>query len=179
MSRVPLADIIALSRGRWLAPLLARLHETQGGRFVELVNALGIGRDSLARTLDQALAAGWVMRNPGHGHPLRPEYVLTPEGERLAGHAWRVNHAVRDVRLGPDQLSRWSLPIVHAMSDGADRFNLLAKVLTPASLRALSLGLRNLAANDLIDRRLEDGYPPLSRYALSGRGLILAGAAGF
>ncbi len=31
------------------------------------------------------MALGLVIRNPGYGHPLRPEYILTPEGHAAAG----------------------------------------------------------------------------------------------
>ena len=41
---------------------------------------LGLSRSMLTASLTQLIEAGWLQRNPGHGHPLRPEYVLTDAG---------------------------------------------------------------------------------------------------
>ncbi len=71
-SSTPLIDVIALGKQRWMVALLADLAAHEGGRFVELLKRLGLSRDSLVRTLEGATLAGWVKRNPGHGHPLRP-----------------------------------------------------------------------------------------------------------
>ena len=60
---------VALFHHRWAVPVLAELHRGAGGaKFVTLVNRLGIGRDSLRRTLAALIERGWVMPNPGHGH---------------------------------------------------------------------------------------------------------------
>ena len=60
--------------------MLAELERQRGARFVALANRLGVSRDSLTRTLGALIDAGFVARNPGHGHPLRPEYILTKRG---------------------------------------------------------------------------------------------------
>ena len=67
---------------RWAVPVLAELHRTSGSRFVTLHRRLGIGRESLRRTLASLAEQDLVARNPGYGHPLRPEYVLTPNRAR-------------------------------------------------------------------------------------------------
>ena len=48
-----------------------------GSRFAVMLARLGLSRSALAASLAQLQEAGWLRRNPGHGHPLRPEYVLT------------------------------------------------------------------------------------------------------
>lgn len=176
-STATLSDLILLGRNRWAAPLLADLAAHDGARFVELLHRLGVARDSLARTLEATQAAGWVMRNPGHGHPLRPEYLLTEEGARLALVAGRVLAAQDGLGLAPGGLTRWGLPIVRSIDEGHRRFNDLARALPPASPRALSQGLRALGANRLVLRELVDGYPPASSYRLTEAGLLLARAA--
>jgi DNA-binding HxlR family transcriptional regulator len=158
-----------------MAPLLARFAEKPGWRFAELLHNCGIARDSLARTLDAALAAGWIARNPGHGHPLRPEYIVTGQGGEMTRAADRVIVALAAAGLSPEELTRWSLPALHVLRAGQDRFNLLARQLAPATPRALSMALRNLAANDLVAREIEPGYPPSSRYRLTELGIKLAG----
>lgn len=173
-STAKLEDLIALSRNRWIAALLADLAAHRGARFVELVHRLGLPRDSLTRTLEAARGAGWIAPNPGHGHPLRPEYVLTSEGNRIAVHARALIEAQARIGIGPDRFTRWSLPIVHTVHGGSLRFNAIARSLPVASPRALSQSLRSLADNDLLTRSLVDDYPPTSQYELTNNGLMLA-----
>jgi DNA-binding HxlR family transcriptional regulator len=177
MSTTSLNDLIMLGRQRWMAAVLADIGAHKGARFVELINRLSLPRDTLVRTLKACQALGWVIRNPGHGHPLRPEYILTDEGARIAGIAQSQLQAQRQIGLPPGTLTRWGLPILHSLNGGFQRFNDLSRVLTPASPRALSDGLRLLATYDLIMRRLVDDYPPISLYSLTKSGLILARAA--
>ena len=44
------------------------------------MNRLGVGRESLRATLDALRELGLVQPTPGHGHPMRPEYLLTAAG---------------------------------------------------------------------------------------------------
>lgn len=176
MSRASLEDLIALGRHRWMAALLADLAAQKGARFVALLSRLSLPRDTLARTLEAAQALGWVIRNPGHGHPLRPEYLLSEEGARMAETAQR--HLCVQARLGlaPGALTRWGLPILHTLDGGHQRFNDVARVLPIATPRALSQGLRTLATRELITRALIDDYPPVSLYRLTPNGRVLTRA---
>src|SRR5262245_17545431 len=83
-------ELIALFHHRWAAPALALLGERGGVRFVELQRRLGVGRESLQRALGSLIELGFVRRNPGYGHPLRPEYVLAPQGREPAKTATRL-----------------------------------------------------------------------------------------
>jgi len=169
-----LDDLIALGRSRWAVALLADLAVHRGARFVELAHRLALPRDSLVRTLRAASAAGWVTRNPGHGHPLRPEYVLTPEGVRLAAAAEGLLAAQAQLGLLPGALTRWGMPLIRTIDSGHARFNELAKTLAAATPRAISQGLQTLAANDLVVRQVLDGRPPASLYRLTSNGILLA-----
>ena len=177
LSTTPLDDVIALAKQRWMAAVLADIAAHRGARFVALIHRLSLPRDTLTRTLEAGQALGWVMRNPGHGHPLRPEYILTGEGARIAEIAARQRAAQAQFGLAPGTLTRWGLPILHALDAGHERFNHVARLLTPASPRALSQGFRTLATHDLITRALINDYPPISLYSLTANGLILARAA--
>ncbi len=176
-SRLSLEDHLAIGRHRWVVPVLADLDAHRGARFVELVHRLALPRDSLARTLDGAITAGWVMRNLGHGHPLRPEYLLTREGARLAAAALAIATAQAQLGLRPGTLTRWGMPLIIAIEAGQTRFNALTQTLAPATPRAISQGLQTLAANDLVARDLVDGWPPASQYRLTAHGILLARAA--
>lgn len=157
--------------------LLADLAAHDGARFVELLHRLSLSRDSLTRTLEAAATRGWVERNPGYGHPLRPEYILTAEGKRMAVLAGQVETARGAIGLPPGTLARWSMPIICSVDAGHRRFNELARILPAASPRALSQGLRKLADQRLVMRDLVEGYPPASLYSLTRHGELLAKAA--
>ncbi len=159
-----------------MIPLLADLAARRGARFVELIHRLGISRDSLTRTLAAAANLGWVTRNPGHGHPLRPEYLLTAAGQAAALRAARIAHAQGNIGLSLGTGTRWGLPIVAGIESGADRFNALSRLLVPATPRALSQGLVALDRQGLVTRAILDHRPPVSRYALTDSGHALAAA---
>ena len=168
--------LVQLGAHRWLIPLLADLAAHKGARFVELIHRLGLARDSCARTLESAQAIGWVRRNPGHGHPLRPEYILPDEGAAAAARAATIAQAQSALGLPPGAATRWGLPLVAGIGAGHDRFNALARLLAPATPRALSQGLSALGKHGLVSRELLDMRPPASRYGLTGRGRTLAEA---
>ncbi len=139
--------------------MLAELERERGTRFVLLANRLGIPRETLSRTLTALIEAGHVGRNPGYGHPLRPEYVLTSAGRRLARRCLGLLDVLPDRELS---LKKWTIPVLVAVGGGA-RFSDLREEL-PASPRALTLALKDLQALGLVERRVVEGYPPTTRY---------------
>ena len=169
------ADLRRLTAGRWLLHLMALVGERQGARFAEMLS-LGLSRSMLTASLAQLIEVGWLRRNPGHGHPLRPEYVLTDAGRTIAAVAARVAAARQALDLPPDLLSRWALPAVRRLAEGPARFSALRAALAPVTPRALSLALKQMQAAGLIDRALEESYPPVAIYALTERGSLLARA---
>ncbi|MBA4751069.1 MAG: helix-turn-helix transcriptional regulator [Sphingopyxis sp.] len=177
-STAPGPLLVQLGSHRWLIPLLADLAAHKGARFVELIHRLGLSRDSCARTLEAAAAIGWVRRNPGHGHPLRPEYILSEAGKAAAARAAMIAEAQQQIGLPPGAATRWGLPLVVGIGAGHDRFNALSRLLTPATPRALSQGLTALGKHGLVKREVLDMRPPASRYDLTRSGTLLAAACG-
>ena len=170
------ADLRRLVAGRWLVPLLAHVGAEQGSRFAVMLARLGLSRSALAASLAQLQEAGWLRRNPGHGHPLRPEYILTLEGAPIAAFCVRVMGERVRLGLEPGQLPRWSLPLIARLDHGPARFSSLGSALRPVTPRALSLTLKQMLSVDLVDRALEDEFPPVAIYGLTGRGARLAAA---
>jgi DNA-binding HxlR family transcriptional regulator len=173
---VPEDDFRWLIGSRWFAPLLALASREEGVRFAALVARLGISRSMLAGVLDQLLRKGWLMRNPGHGHPLRPEYVLTEAGRPVGAWCDRVMEERRHLGLDGHRLGRWSLPLVARLDRRWARFSWLEAQLSPIGPRSLSLALKQLLDVQLAERRLEDAFPPKPLYGLTGRGQRLARA---
>jgi DNA-binding HxlR family transcriptional regulator len=160
---VSIQDLIALFHHRWAAPILAELERQKGARFAALAGILGVSRESLRRTLVALIDLGLVARNPGYGHPLRPEYVLTEAGAHVASRCTRLLRALGDAR--EVALRKWSLPVLVALRD-AGRFSELREELPGITPRALALALKDLQAAGLVERRVdEDAYPPTVVYA--------------
>jgi DNA-binding HxlR family transcriptional regulator len=154
------STLVELSHHRWSMPVLAEIHRTRGSRFATLAGRLGIAGESLRRTLAHLLDGGLIERNPGYGHPLRPEYLLTRRGRLVARHVYPLVECLAG-REGV-ALKKWSLPVL-AELDQPRRFSELRAAL-PASPRALTLALKDLQAARLVRRRVTDEYPPQVRY---------------
>ncbi len=165
-----------LSESRWFIPLLALLSREEGVRFAVMLRQLGLSRSMLRRSLDALTAKGWVRPNPGHGHPLRPEYLPTEEGRPLG--AWCQAVVAERERLGldPGDLGRWSLLLLSHLGTGWRRFSELEAALGPVTPRALSMALKQLLTLEMVERWLEPSFPPVPLYRLTDRGKALADA---
>ena len=161
---VSIDELVAIFHHRWSAPVLAELERQKGSRFAALSGTLGVGRESLRRALDTLLERGLVARNPGYGHPLRPEYILTGRGKTVAACCAELLSLSDDDVL----LRKWSLPVIAALERPA-RFSELKASLPGVTPRALALALKDLRAAGLVARTVEDAYPPTAIYAATPR----------
>jgi DNA-binding HxlR family transcriptional regulator len=168
------ALLINLTHRRWSIPLLAELLRGDvapgATKFITLANRLQISRDSLKSTLDSLIERDFVMRNPGYGHPMRPEYLLAEAGHDIAPAcrnliAWLNEHGHRKLAA-----RKWSLPVAYAIGHGTNRFGDLKTVLHGITARALTLALKDLAGAGLVNRQVIDAYPPTSSYELTCAG---------
>lgn len=165
-----LISITGLFHRRWAAPVLAELYADKGAKAVTLINRLGISRESLRCTLDELITNGWVLRNPGYGHPMRPEYLLTKRGAKLAPICFTLMKTLRRIGVQRSALLKWSMPIVLTLGSGVDRFGDLKRTLPGITARALTLGLKEMQSSGLVDRKILDQYPPTSSYRLTLKG---------
>lgn len=165
-----LERLSALVHHRWALPILSELYRDDGCKFVTLVNRLSISRDSLSRTLEHLLALGLAVKNPGYGHPLRPEYVLTPSGQLIGSGALSLINRLRELGIMDAMLKKWSLPVTLALRSGLGRFGALLEAFPGLTSRALTLALRDLETNGVVQR--ESG----STYGLTLNGLQIADA---
>ena len=141
--------------------------------MVTLVHRLGAGYGSVRPALDHLLARGWVCRNPGYGHPLRPEYVLTAEGARLGAACADLVAALENLDLRAVARKKWTMPVLHAIGASPTRFAEIPRRLARLTDRALAHALRDLVAGALVVREVVDGAPPSTCYTATGRGLSL------
>jgi len=164
-----------LEANRWAIPVLALLSREQGSRFAVIAHAFNLSHNSLARCLATLREQGWITPNPGHGHPLRPEYLLSEAGRPVGALCERIEAARTRLKLATGDLPRWSLPLVAGLGPDWARFGEIQARLAPVTPRALSTTLKAVIDEALVQRRLEDRYPPLPLYALTGKGQELAG----
>ena len=163
-----MSSILTLSQHRWSLAILAELGATGGSRFVPLANGLGASRDALRQTLDALSKAGLVMANPGYGHPSRPEYILTPDGKRIAPLCNTLLRALRRHGVEDVVLKKWSMPILAALDDET-RYGELRRGLG-ATPRALTITLKEMGDRGLVERRVHTGFPPSTTYRVGAKG---------
>lgn len=172
---IPPEILRALGGNRWTVPVMALLSRDEGARFAVIARAFALSHNSLTRCLAYLRETGWVIPNPGHGHPLRPEYLLSEAGKPVGALCERLQVQREKLELAAADLPRWSLPVVAGLPDWT-RFGELQTRLAPVTPRALSQTLQAMIGQDLVKRRLEDRFPPVALYGLTGRGQDLAGA---
>jgi DNA-binding HxlR family transcriptional regulator len=146
--------------------MLALLWERKGERFVTLMRTLGASQKATRETLDVLLEVGLVMKNPGYGHPLRPEYILTEAGFPVGAACFELDLFAKE--LGSRKLfrSKWSLLVVSSLSQGPMRFSELLASLHPVTDRALIKCLKGLVESKVVERTIEASFPPSVRYSL-------------
>ncbi|HEX8875677.1 MAG TPA: winged helix-turn-helix transcriptional regulator [Phycisphaerales bacterium] len=169
---VPPRHLLDLFGRRWAVPIMAELARAQGSKFVTLHHRLEASPTAVRQSLDHLITLGWAMRNPGYGHPLRPEYVLTETGQRLAPSCLTLDDAIARLRLQEVAFRRWSLPALHVIAAGDQpaRFSGVAAGLGRVTDRALAMTLKDMQGHELIDRRVRDTYPPTPDYLVGARG---------
>lgn len=160
-----------LTHTRWALPVLAHVASNGGCKFVTLSRKLGASPASLRRALDRLDELGLVIANPGYGHPMRPEYVLGPVGERTEGLSLSLLEWIEKDGLADELLKKWQLPVLVVLGSDACRFGEIRSGLL-ATPRAVTLALKSHGASGLISREVVDGYPPVPWYSASARGLV-------
>lgn len=172
-----LERVMAMTRRRWCVPIITHLHRRDGAKFVTLCHRLEGNSVAVRQSLDYLIELGWVERNTGYGHPLRPEYVLTKTGSKLAPACSTIDrvllHGGEAVRaIG---LRRWTLPMMRIIGErGVARFSDFAEELKSISPRALSMSLREMVDQRLLARRVAEAMPLRADYALDRVGEPLA-----
>lgn len=171
-----LADLTHL---RWSLPVVAECAGSPVGglKHATLLHRLGISRDSLGRTLRGLIEQGWLTNNPGVGHALRPEYVLTGSGQRIGAAARRIMRELNALDAAEVGLDKWTLPVLAAAGEGAARFGDFRLALSAITPRALALCLSAATEAGLMNRTVYDDRPPTVEYRASRRALKLVAAS--
>ena len=142
-------------------PALAVLHRWKGAKFVTLHRNLRASAGSMRTTVDELCAQGLVMKNPGYGHPMRPEYVLTSQGSSLGACCDELLSVLDRIEARGLALSKWSMPAVFALRSGTLRFSQVRDGCPGITDRALSEQPRRCEcrAQPVDDRERSDCHP--------------------
>ena len=170
--------LVKLTSRAWSLSILAHMDRGVPGRQAALITATGAGRTSFRQSLDHLIGLRLLERNPGHGHPLRPEFRLTAEGAEIA----RIAHRVEALAKGPSERNllrrAWSLPVLSASREPCYFGEIKARLL-PITDRALSQSLKLLEAQRWLQREVEtSGRPLRARYLAANTGARISRAIG-
>lgn len=165
-----LPRLIGFVHHRWNIPVVAELYRHSGAKFVTMVNHLGVSRASLSTSLADLVDRGLVIKNAGYGHPMRPEYLLTKEGEKIGDQCLALTRIVRQRDEADLAFRKWTLPLVAVIGDETRRFNEMRSLLVDATPRAIAIGLKSLLQQRWVARSLIDEYPPTAGYRLMHKG---------
>lgn len=156
----------------WAIPILSNLHAGVAGRQAPLLAATGASRTAFAQSMAHLISIGLLERNPGHGHPLRPEFRLTNLGVSAAAIANKIQGVATE--KDQDLLRRsWTLPVLAAIHRPS-HFNEIKRNLGTITDRALSQSLKTMEDRSWVQRRVDEAArPPRPIYrAVNTGGLI-------
>lgn len=158
----------------WAMPILSNLHAGVAGRQAPLLAATGAGRTAFGQSLNHLITLGLLERNPGHGHPLRPEFRLTQQGIAAAA----IAHRIHGVAAEEDQdllRKSWTLPVLTALH-APSHFNQVKRSLLPITDRALSHSLKSMEERNWVARQVDEtARPPRPLYSAINTGRAISG----
>ncbi|NIA71035.1 transcriptional regulator [Pelagibius litoralis] len=170
--------LVKVTSRAWSLKVLALMHEGVPGRQAPLLAASGASRTTFVHSLCHLEDLCLLERNPGHGHPPRPEFRLTPAGQRLAPIAHQIETAVRDDTGAILLRKMWTVPLL-AVANRPKVFSELKRELNPITDRALSKSLRELNNQNWIERSVNvELHPPRPYYQVVNEGAQISHAIG-
>lgn len=149
-----IALLVNLTSKAWSLKILALLHAGAPGRQAPLLAATDASRSSFSASLDHLVQLGCLEKNPGHGHPLRPEFRLTPTGATAAAMADRILEIAPDEDAFAIIRRSWAVPIL-AVTESPKRFSIIKSGLGTITDRALSKSLCVLEEQAWLKREID------------------------
>ena len=164
---------VNLTSRAWAVPILSNLHTGIAGRQAPLLAATGASRTAFAQSMDHLISMGLLERNPGYGHPLRPEFRLTQLGVTAAAIANKIQTVSTDE--DQDLLRRsWTLPVLTTLHMPS-HFNDIKRNLQTITDRALSQSLKSMEIRSWVCRSVDEtARPPRSIYSAVNTGEMIS-----
>lgn len=153
------AKLVNLCSRTWSLTALSLMANGVSPRVSPLAAAANCGRTAMGVSVEHLVQLGLLERNPGHGHPLRPEFRLTSDGEYIADWAAGLTGLMKSDFDKALLRTKWSLPLVNCLPE-EKRYGDLRRELMPVTDRALSNCLKQLAENDWVKRKVDSVLSP-------------------
>ena len=168
-----IALFVNITSRAWSLPILSSLHKGVAGRQATLLTATGASRTAFVQSLDHLIGMGLLERNPGYGHPLRPEFRLTQLGISAAAIANKIENVSSDE--DQDLLRRsWTLPVL-TLLHRPSHFNEIKRGLQTITDRALSQSLKSMEGRNWVCRCVDESIrPPRSLYSAVNTGSAIS-----
>jgi DNA-binding HxlR family transcriptional regulator len=168
--------LVNLTSRAWALNILAQMHRGVPGRQASLLTATQASRTAFSASLTHLIDLKLLERNPGHGHPLRPEYRLTAKGTEVAGVAARIMEAMPNTTETKLIRRSWTIPIL-AVTERPQHFSEIKGELSPVTDRALSQSLIQLHDRKWLRREVDTSQRPLRpTYQASNLGITISRA---
>lgn len=168
--------LVKVTSRAWSLNILALMHAGVPGRQAPLLSASGASRTAFTKSLVNLIDLGLLERNPGHGHPLRPEYRLTLKGAELAIVASKIAEAVPKNTEFALLRRAWTVPVL-VVSRRPRHFTEIKNDLMPITDRALSQSLQQLQAQHWLQRKIDTTmHPPRPLYQAANAGVGISQA---
>ena len=170
--------LVKVTARSWSLNILALMHGGVPGRQASLLTASGASRTAFVQSLRHLLELGLLERQPGYGHPLRPEYRLTKKGMEIASVADKIIGMIS--RPSEHVLLRraWTIPVL-AASQKPRYFTDIKKDLVWITDRALSRSLKQLEAHHWLQRIVDaETRPPRPLYKAANLGAQISRTVG-
>jgi len=151
-----ISQLVNITSRAWSFSILSCLHDGVPGRQAPLLAATGAGRSSFALSMEHLIEIGLLKRNPGYGHPLRPEFRLTEIGVQAAALAHDVQRNGGNVVLR----KAWTVPVLATLQEPRP-FGGIKAGLGSITDRALSQSLKSLEGEGWVERRVDPELRPL------------------
>lgn len=167
--------IVNITARAWSLPILAKLHDGVPGRQAPLLTATGASRTAFGQSIEHLIKLGLLERNPGYGHPLRPEFRLTPTGQAAAEMAQNILAAPT---TDEQRLIRrsWTVPVLITLRQPR-QFAEIKRGLGSITDRALSQSLKSMEDLNWIDRSVNlEARPPKPLYSAINHGALITDA---
>ncbi len=171
-----ISELVNITSKALAMPILAQMHAGVPGRQAPLLHATGASRGAFAQSMQHLIDLGYVERNPGHGHPLRPEFRLTAKGQARGAFALEIDRTAQP-QHAPLLRRTWALPVLASLA-APRRFGELRSTLHPITDRALSQTLISLEDNAWVSRTVDaESRPPRPLYQPINMGTAISAIA--